>query len=271
MAYFELMFPARKAFDERAILAEITRPLREEICIHKCQGFLDRLHVLDGAEPGLKGALSQARGASKPQPEGRFLAAWFCTCQYLASHFRSQVLQPVVFVEDDFIIREGEPAEAMYFVISGKVDVIKMAEKIQDEDTLLTTLGTGSIFGEVCAHLSSSAMCMPHRQHVWTWTWTGHGHVHGHGREHGHGHGHGHEHEHGHGHGMVWHVHVHVHAHAHAHVHVISHGHACVSCFRKHSVRLPLTVCALRHQKVSLHWLGRWPCSRRPSVRSALL
>ena len=76
MAYFELMFPARKAFDERAILAEITRPLREEICIHKCQGFLDRLHVLDGAEPGLKGALSQVRGSRAPARRPVLLAAW---------------------------------------------------------------------------------------------------------------------------------------------------------------------------------------------------
>lgn len=60
---------------------------------HKCKPILAALHIVDGTEPGLPGALSRA-------------------------------LQKVVYVKGDFIIREGEPAEAMYFIEHGEVRVL---------------------------------------------------------------------------------------------------------------------------------------------------
>jgi len=111
--YIELCFPKHKAFDEAQILAEITKPLREEVCMHKCQDILAKLHLVDACEPGLKGSLSQA-------------------------------LDRVVFLEGDFIIIEGDVAECMYFITTGKVAVVRLAE-----ETPVTTLGPGSFFGEV--------------------------------------------------------------------------------------------------------------------------
>ena len=105
--------------DEPAILSAITKPLREEICIHKCQKLLSRLHVLDGAELGLRGALSQA-------------------------------LQPVVFVAGDVIIHEGDLTEAMYFILHGKVEVYRQSHG----EAPITTLGAGSLFGSAApAHV----------------------------------------------------------------------------------------------------------------------
>ncbi|KAL1503852.1 hypothetical protein AB1Y20_012316 [Prymnesium parvum] len=122
--YFKLCFPAKKAFDEKAILSEITRPLREEVCMHKCRDVLGHLHALENSEAGLKGSLSQA-------------------------------LQPVVFVEGDYIIRSGWKAEAMYFITSGKVHVMSSKGSSASAPTHVATLGEGSFFGEV-AMLSSS-------------------------------------------------------------------------------------------------------------------
>jgi len=87
--------------------------------MHKCQALLSRLHVFDGAEQGLKGALSQ-------------------------------VLQPVVFVQGDYIIQEGDAADAMYFISTGKVDIIRGKHRPNGaEETRIATLGPGSFFGEV--------------------------------------------------------------------------------------------------------------------------
>ena len=60
-----------------------------------------------------------------------------------------QALQRVVFVEGDFIIREGDIAEAMFFITSGKVDVVHTADGHGSVEQTLTTLGAGSFFGEV--------------------------------------------------------------------------------------------------------------------------
>ena len=90
-----------------------------QVCIHKCQHILTHVHALDSAEPGLRGSLSQA-------------------------------LQRVVYVSGDFIIREGDIAEAMFFITSGKVDVVHVPQNADHASaTPLTTLGPGSFFGEV--------------------------------------------------------------------------------------------------------------------------
>ena len=59
--YFELRFPQCKSFDEDRILGEISRPLREEVCVHKCRNILSMLQVVEKGEAGLAGAISQAR------------------------------------------------------------------------------------------------------------------------------------------------------------------------------------------------------------------
>ena len=45
-AFFELCFPDRRAFEEDTILNEISRPLRQEVCLHKCRSVLSAMELL---------------------------------------------------------------------------------------------------------------------------------------------------------------------------------------------------------------------------------
>ena len=131
--FFELRYPAKKAFDETNILTEVSVPLKEAICMHNCQTVLKALQVLDNAEPGLPGAISQC-------------------------------LERVVFVSGDTIVREGEVTDGMYFLLRGHVDVIHLAVS----KTPITTLGPQSFFGEVAMlskrhrAITSVVVCLDH-------------------------------------------------------------------------------------------------------------
>eukprot|EP00966_Prymnesium_polylepis_P184461 4275505-Prymnesium_polylepis.1 len=57
----------------------------------------------------------------------------------------SQSLERVVYVEGDFVIREGEVNGSMHFVERGMVDVLQLSVS----DQPLTTLGPLSFFGEM--------------------------------------------------------------------------------------------------------------------------
>jgi voltage-gated potassium channel len=52
-----------------------------------------------------------------------------------------QLLQPIVFLPHDFIIRQGEYGDCMYFLTSGDVEVLV-------NDVRVASLGQGSPFGE---------------------------------------------------------------------------------------------------------------------------
>ncbi len=52
-----------------------------------------------------------------------------------------KLLQPMVFLPDDYIIRQGEYGDCMYFLSNGDVEVIVNATRV-------ATLGQGSPFGE---------------------------------------------------------------------------------------------------------------------------
>ena len=114
--YYHLVFPSKRSFDEDSILTEVSRPLRQEVCMHKCRSVLAALQLLDDgkSEKGLPGAISQR-------------------------------LERVVFVTGDYIIREGEETEGLFFVSSGLVELFTSAGGEQ----ILTTLGAGSMFGEM--------------------------------------------------------------------------------------------------------------------------
>lgn len=118
--YFQLCYPSKRLFDERSILTELSRPLQQEVCLHKCRSVLAALQLLDSnnkehdGDAGLPGAISQA-------------------------------LERVVFVSGDYIIREGEETLGLYFVSQGVVELFKHASG----DRVITTLGAGALFGEM--------------------------------------------------------------------------------------------------------------------------
>ena len=126
--YLELAYPAKCAFDEDAILDELTAPLRQEVHLHKCARVLETLHVIHtGGDPGMPGAIAAA-------------------------------LEHVCFVVGDYILRQGTRPDGMYFLSSGTVDVVTTKNPGEDE-TLITTLSTGSFFGEM-ALLSNTGRAM---------------------------------------------------------------------------------------------------------------
>lgn len=55
------------------------------------------------------------------------------------------VSERVRYNKDDIIVREGEPGDSIFFIISGEVGVFKKGEK---EDIWLNTLSDGEFFGE---------------------------------------------------------------------------------------------------------------------------
>ena len=88
--YIELNFPNKRAFNEDEILNSVTLPLRQQIAFHKCHHVISKLPFFETAEPGLIGALALA-------------------------------LQRAVFIEGDYIIREGELGREMFFIGDGEV------------------------------------------------------------------------------------------------------------------------------------------------------
>jgi CRP-like cAMP-binding protein len=114
-AYYELLYPSKRSFDEFRILSEVSKPLRQEIAMHKTQRVLD-------------GLLRTSVGG----PEAQRIAGKI-----------AQRLERVVFVAGDTVIQEGEEAEGMFFVSSGAVTVVSATGET------LTTLGQGAFFGEM--------------------------------------------------------------------------------------------------------------------------
>ena len=96
--YFETRFPGQKAFDEAKILAHLTRPLLEEVCLHRSASALERAFDLGD------NALSPLS-----DPVRRELAC---------------MLERHVFVRGDDVIRKGEVSDTMFFIAAGVVDII---------------------------------------------------------------------------------------------------------------------------------------------------
>ena len=116
-SYYELFFPAKRSFDERAILAELSKPLRAKVALYKCRAVLDALQLIsaESSEETMSGLMES-----------------------ISIH-----LERVLYVNGDFVIRSGDEADGMYFISKG------FAEVLSKTGTVVTTLGRGSFFGEM--------------------------------------------------------------------------------------------------------------------------
>ena len=123
--YYELWFPSKRSFNEGRILAELSRPLRERMALHKCSSVLQALELMHSQ-----------RGSYEDRNKG--------LSQEGLREAISLNLQRVVFVANDLVIREGEDAEGMFFVSEGTAEIVRLADS-----TVLTILGKGSFFGEM--------------------------------------------------------------------------------------------------------------------------
>ncbi|XP_077514697.1 potassium/sodium hyperpolarization-activated cyclic nucleotide-gated channel 2-like isoform X2 [Amblyomma americanum] len=102
-----------KAFDEDAILAELSQPLREDVMKHNCRATLRAVPFLSNVDPGF--------------------------VSDLVTRLRYEFFQP-----GDVIIQQGSVGRKMYFIQSGTVKLLL------DGAQFLGTLSEGSYFGEIC-------------------------------------------------------------------------------------------------------------------------
>ncbi len=123
-SFYELVYPSKRAFNETDILEGLTKPLRAKVALHKCRNVLEALRLVTADE--VTGGMA---GNAKKMT---FLAEAI-----------SLNLRRVVYVDGDYIIRQDEDSEGMYFISTG------FAEVLNEDETVLTTLGKGSFFGEM--------------------------------------------------------------------------------------------------------------------------
>lgn len=63
-------------------------------------------------------------------------------------------MRPFAMLKDEYIYVEHEIAAHVFFIIKGKVQLVKTAKRGK-EDTRLSTMGIGDHFGEVRAHANN--------------------------------------------------------------------------------------------------------------------
>eukprot|EP01135_Chromosphaera_perkinsii_P005166 Nk52_evm14s319 gene=Nk52_evmTU14s319 len=112
--YFEHKWSQRKWFDEEAILHEISEPLRKKIKLFNCASLVQKVPFFSEA----------------PR---EFVAA-------VVILLRHYVYQP-----GDIIMRKGQIGKEMYFITTGRVDVLLP----DDEAKVAITLTDGDYFGEI--------------------------------------------------------------------------------------------------------------------------
>jgi voltage-gated potassium channel len=110
--YYGYVWRRRLGFDESSFLGTLPPGLRREVEMHLKRDLLSRIPLF--------------RGLSEDFLEEVALA-----------------LKPDVYVPGEDVFRQGHPGERMYFVISGRLRVIR------DEHSELGTLRDGDFFGEV--------------------------------------------------------------------------------------------------------------------------
>ncbi|RKO90774.1 hypothetical protein BDK51DRAFT_33976 [Blyttiomyces helicus] len=107
--YYEFKYLGGKYFDEKAILTDLSGPLRRTVCVHNCKHLLLQVPFFKDAD-------------------NKFLTDL------------SLVLEETHFLEGDLIMHEGDEAEEMYFIWTGTCAVsVQGMVKLQ--------LGEGAFFG----------------------------------------------------------------------------------------------------------------------------
>jgi hypothetical protein len=111
--YYSYLWDQRLGYDEGPIVDALPPGLRTEVALHLKREIIQKVPFFRRADEGL---------------------------------LRDIALQmhPVVYTPGDFVFREGDPGQEMYFICSGRLRVL--AEKGR---TVLASLGEGDFFGEM--------------------------------------------------------------------------------------------------------------------------
>ena len=111
--YYSYLWRTRKGFNEAAILDELPTSLRREVEMHLRRDIVAKVPFFQGASNIMLYAIVEH-------------------------------LKPRIALPDEMIIRRGEIGKSMYFIASGRVDVLAA-----DGATPVATLTEGNFFGEI--------------------------------------------------------------------------------------------------------------------------
>jgi len=116
--YFDYLWESRRGYNESDVLADLPTSLRRKVSIFINKTMLEKVPLFEGAGDAL--------------------------VRELLMH-----LVPNVFTPGDYVFRTGDLGDSMYFINSGRVEVVS-----GDGKTVLATLSAGSYFGETALLLN---------------------------------------------------------------------------------------------------------------------
>jgi voltage-gated potassium channel len=111
--FYTYMWKNRIGYDETDFLNSLPENLRTEVALHLKKEVIEKISLFEEA----------------------------------SDQFRSEIalhLKPVFLTPDDYVFRAGDSGDNMYFVVNGKLIALS-----SDENKILTTLESGSFFGEI--------------------------------------------------------------------------------------------------------------------------
>lgn len=111
--YYNYLWEKRLGYDEMSVLSQLPPTLRTEVALFLIRDILVKVPMFQGAEESFLKEIALE-------------------------------LRPVVFTPGDFVFREGDPGNEMYFISRGRLDVLS-----GDGSILFKTLGEGDFFGEI--------------------------------------------------------------------------------------------------------------------------
>lgn len=112
-SYYEYLWTTRRGYDEGQVLTDLPDSLKIQVSLHLCSGMIEKVPIFSGA--------------------GEDLIKQIVT-----------KLRPGIFTPGDYIFREGEVGDSMYFISRGSVEVVS-----KDGKTAYATLSQGNFFGEI--------------------------------------------------------------------------------------------------------------------------
>jgi len=112
-SYYEYLWTSRRGYDEGQVLSELPDSLKIQVSLHLCSSMIEKVPIFSGASEDL-------------------------IKQIVAK------LKSAIFTPGDYVFREGEIGDSMYFISRGQVEVVS-----KDGQTIYATLSPGNFFGEI--------------------------------------------------------------------------------------------------------------------------
>jgi len=111
--YYDYLWEIRSGFNEEKVIQDLPYSLKQEVSMSLNKDLIEKVPLFSAASEDIIREIVLS-------------------------------LEPLVFLPQDYIIRKGEMGNSMFFISSGKVQVVDEAS-----DTIFATLSEGSFFGEM--------------------------------------------------------------------------------------------------------------------------